>query len=282
MALDPDDSRPPYIQIASALRAAILTKAVKGGEKLPSRNELAKRYDVAPMTVQSALRLLREEGLIVSRQGSGVFVRERTDRPVGLGPLMERAFSADHITLDFAGFSGESLTAAVQPPLDKIRIGRYTPESIHVRILVPDPEVPWALPSTVEDHSDSPEFRKRMEEIMRRNVIAIVDNVTELGEIGLVKEVTAQVRVHPVAPMFKLYVLNGKDMFLGFYPIREREHALGGRPQAIYDLDGSSPVLLHHSRTDDDASAGTQYVDQGIAWFDSVWSTIARKYKYKH
>jgi DNA-binding GntR family transcriptional regulator len=30
------------------------------------------------MTVQQAMRVLREEGLIVSRQGSGVFVRERT------------------------------------------------------------------------------------------------------------------------------------------------------------------------------------------------------------
>lgn len=37
-------------------------------------------------TIQNALRELREEGLIVSRQGSGVFVRERTERPVGLRP----------------------------------------------------------------------------------------------------------------------------------------------------------------------------------------------------
>jgi DNA-binding GntR family transcriptional regulator len=66
---------PSYLQVASVLRAAILTKKFPPGAKLPSRNELATTYDVAPMTVQSALRELRNEGLIVSRQGSGVFVR---------------------------------------------------------------------------------------------------------------------------------------------------------------------------------------------------------------
>ena len=70
MALDPDDPRPPYVQVANALRAAILTKKFSPGDKLPSRNELAQTYNVAPMTVQNALRELREEGLIVSRQGS--------------------------------------------------------------------------------------------------------------------------------------------------------------------------------------------------------------------
>ncbi len=66
MALDPDDPRPPYVQVANALRAAILTKKFAAGDKLPSRAELAKAYNVAPMTVQNALRELREEGLIVS------------------------------------------------------------------------------------------------------------------------------------------------------------------------------------------------------------------------
>ena len=77
MTLDPDDPRPPYMQIANALRAAILTKQLAPGDQLPSGNELAKRYSVARMTVQQALRVLRDEGLIVTRQGSGVFVRGR-------------------------------------------------------------------------------------------------------------------------------------------------------------------------------------------------------------
>ena len=57
--------------MANALRAAILTRKLAPGEKLPSGNELASRYGVARMTVQQAIRLLRDEGQIVSRQGSG-------------------------------------------------------------------------------------------------------------------------------------------------------------------------------------------------------------------
>ncbi|GAA1963426.1 GntR family transcriptional regulator [Amycolatopsis minnesotensis] len=278
MALDPDDPRPPYVQVANALRAAILTRKFTAGDKLPSRNELAKAYNVAPMTVQNALRELREEGLIVSRQGSGVFVRERTERPVGLRPHIERAFEAQHVTIDFAGFSGETLHGVIAEPLDKIRIGRLRPESITVRLLVPDPRQPWSLPVTVEDQADSPAFRQRAEEIMRRHTLAIVDSVTELAELGLVNEATAEIRVHPTAPLFKLYLINEEEAFFGFYPVREHVITFGGKTQAMYDLMGKDAILFHHSANDDDTSTGSQYVDQAKAWFTSMWTTVAKEY----
>ena len=278
MPLDPDDPRPPYVQVANALRAAILTKKFQPGDKLPSRNELAKTYGVAAMTVQNALRELREEGLIVSRQGSGVFVRERTERPIGLRPHIERAFEAQHVSIDFAGFSGETLHGIVQEPLDKIRIGRLRPESIHVRILVPDTTSPMAIPCQVEDLADSPEFRVRATEIMRRNTLAIVDNVTELQDMGLIKEATAEVRVHRAAPLFKLYLVNNEEAFFGFYPVREHVISLGGEPRAIYDLMGKDTILFHHSISDDDTSTGSQYVDQARTWFDSMWNTVSTEF----
>src|SRR5260370_30531171 len=106
MALDPDDPRPPFQQVANILRAAILTKKFEPGEQLPSGNELARTYKVSRATVQDALRVLKNEGLIVSRQGSGVFVRERATRPVALRPHIERAFEQPKVSIDFAGFSG--------------------------------------------------------------------------------------------------------------------------------------------------------------------------------
>ena len=45
------------------------------GQKLPAQKQLAKTYGVAPMTVASAIRVLRDEGLLVSSHGRGVFVR---------------------------------------------------------------------------------------------------------------------------------------------------------------------------------------------------------------
>ncbi|MFC5666177.1 GntR family transcriptional regulator [Kitasatospora misakiensis] len=132
MALDPDDSRPPYQQVGSSLRASILTKkpGFETGDKLPPGPELAKYFGVARGTVDKALDLLRTEGLIVTRQGSGSFVRERTSRPVGLRPHLEAAFEQQQVTLDFAGFSSETLHNALQEPLDKVRCGRLAPESI--------------------------------------------------------------------------------------------------------------------------------------------------------
>ena len=279
MPLDPDDPRPPYVQVANALRAAILTKKFRPGDKLPSRSELAKTYNVAPMTVQNALRELREEGLIVSRQGSGVFVRERTERPVGLRPHIERAFEAEEVTIDFAGFSGETLHGVISEPLDKIRIGRLRPQSINVRLLVPDPSQPWSIPCTVDERADSPAFRKRAEEIMRRHTLAIVDSVTELGELGLVNEATAQIRVYPAPPMFKLYLINNEEAFFGFYPVVEHVINFGGETQAIYDLMGKDAILFHHSANDDDTSTGSQYVQQSKTWFDSLWTNIAQDYQ---
>jgi DNA-binding transcriptional regulator YhcF (GntR family) len=279
VTLDPDDPRPPYVQVAQALRAAILTRIFLPGDKLPSRTELAKKYAVAPMTVQNALRELRDEGLIVSRQGSGVFVRERTERPVGLRPHVERAFAQDHVTIDFAGFSGETLHGVVQEPLDKIRIGRLTPESITIRMLLPDTSAPMAIPCNADDLTDSPAFRERTADIMRRHTHAIIDNITELGELGLVKEVSAEVRVHRAAPLFKLYVLNNQEAFFGFYPVREHTFTLNGQPHTIYDLMGKDAILFHHSTTDDDHSTGSQYVDQAQTWFNSMWTTVTTPYK---
>lgn len=117
--------------------------------------------NVGRLTGQQAIRILRDENLIVSRQGSGAYVRERTERPVGLRPHLERAFEDDRISIDFAGFSGETLHGAVLEPLDQIRAGRLRPQSISVRLLVPDPDMPWSLPATVAEFEDSPLFRER-------------------------------------------------------------------------------------------------------------------------
>lgn len=77
------DPRPPYVQIADDLRAQIDVGDLSPGAKLPSGRALADKYAVAPMTVQHALRVLRDEARITTWQGRGAFVAEATpsDRP---------------------------------------------------------------------------------------------------------------------------------------------------------------------------------------------------------
>ena len=277
MPLDPDDPRPPYIQVASALRASILTKTLQPGDQLPSGAQLAAHYGVARMTVQQAIRVLRDEGLVVSRQGSGVFVRERTARPVALRPVVERAFQRPHVAIDFFGFTAETLLGAVQEPLDKIRAGAAAPESIAIRILVPDTTQPMALPCRVEDLADDPAFRERSTAMTRRHSQAIVDAVHELDELGLVANGSVELRVHRLAPLLKAFILNRDEVFLGFYPVAQRHVTLDGEAHEVYDLMGKDATLFHHATSDDDASAGSQYVEQLQTWFDTLWTTVSRE-----
>ncbi|MFD9895243.1 hypothetical protein ACFWY9_38380 [Amycolatopsis sp. NPDC059027] len=114
---------------------------------------------------------------------------------------------------------------------------------------------------------------------MRRHTLAIVDSVTELAELGLISKATAQVRVHPAPPMFKLYLINNEEAFFGFYPVREHVINFGDETTAIYDLMGKDAVLFHHSISDDDTSTGSQYVEQARTWFESVWDSVAEDFQ---
>ena len=73
--VDANDPRAPYLQIADDLRRAIEAGTLAPGERLESGRKLAVQYGVAPMTVQQAIRELRNEGLVVTWQGRGAYVR---------------------------------------------------------------------------------------------------------------------------------------------------------------------------------------------------------------
>ncbi|OIJ89771.1 GntR family transcriptional regulator [Streptomyces colonosanans] len=64
-----------YEVIADDLRRSIREGHRKPGDRLPSETDLAKHYKRSVPTVQNALRLLNEEGLIDKQHGRGNFVR---------------------------------------------------------------------------------------------------------------------------------------------------------------------------------------------------------------
>lgn len=68
---------PRYQQIADALRSQIVAGDYQPGQQLPSERELRDRWKVSDRTIRVAVDQLRAEGLVVSRQGKGVFVREQ-------------------------------------------------------------------------------------------------------------------------------------------------------------------------------------------------------------
>jgi GntR family transcriptional regulator len=79
-ALDSDGSQPLYQQLQRALREAIESQFLVADDALPSERQLAADLGVSRITVRKAIDGLAEEGLLVSRQGSGNFVSSRIDK----------------------------------------------------------------------------------------------------------------------------------------------------------------------------------------------------------
>lgn len=74
MTIDAKAPRPPYLQLADALRAAISSGELPAGAKLPSGRALARTYRVAVATAQKAVDELQREGLVRSHGTRGVYV----------------------------------------------------------------------------------------------------------------------------------------------------------------------------------------------------------------
>jgi DNA-binding transcriptional MocR family regulator len=75
---------PLYTGLADALRAATARGDVPPGTRLPAERALAVALSVSRGTVVAAYDLLRSDGLLDSRQGSGTWVRPEAARPIGL------------------------------------------------------------------------------------------------------------------------------------------------------------------------------------------------------
>ena len=88
-----DRSAAPILQVTAPLRQTkladqlyeqILEQIVSGrlseNDRLPSEAELSRMFGVSRPVVREALTQLRSDGLVVSRQGSGTYVRRRPPR----------------------------------------------------------------------------------------------------------------------------------------------------------------------------------------------------------
>ncbi len=97
-----------YLDVADQLRARLATGAVGAGGALPSESELGAEFGVSRVTVRRALEVLRSEGLVTSRRGSGWYVaadpiRQALGRVTTVEAALEAAGSvpARHV-LEFA------------------------------------------------------------------------------------------------------------------------------------------------------------------------------------
>ena len=75
MTVDPDAAEWPREQIARIIRERIASGEYTS--KLPTYHALANELGVSHMTVQAALDILKEEGLIYGVPGRGTYVKEQ-------------------------------------------------------------------------------------------------------------------------------------------------------------------------------------------------------------
>jgi GntR family transcriptional regulator len=68
---------PKYMQVANYIRDQILRGELRPGDEIPSERRIVAEWKIARPTATRALAILRAEGIVEARQGSGTFVRER-------------------------------------------------------------------------------------------------------------------------------------------------------------------------------------------------------------
>jgi GntR family transcriptional regulator len=101
--LDPRDPVPLYLQLAAALRRAVLLGALRPGERVPTVRDLAVRARVNRNTAARAIQHLESEGIVRSRVGQGTFVEDGAARMDRQGREAAIDAALDRIVLEAHG-----------------------------------------------------------------------------------------------------------------------------------------------------------------------------------
>jgi DNA-binding GntR family transcriptional regulator len=75
VTIDHDAATPVYQQLANILRARISAGELPPGRALPSETSLTQEHGIARETARKAVRVLRDEGLVIVVQGRGAYVK---------------------------------------------------------------------------------------------------------------------------------------------------------------------------------------------------------------
>ncbi len=80
MTIDHDGETPVYRQLAEILRAQIERGEIPAGRPLPSIKTLAQEHGIARGSVERAVKILKDDGLIRTSAGRGLFVVPKEER----------------------------------------------------------------------------------------------------------------------------------------------------------------------------------------------------------
>ncbi|MFI6250047.1 winged helix-turn-helix domain-containing protein [Streptomyces sp. NPDC051016] len=274
-------------RVSAELRVRLSDGAYPLNSFLPSQETLAQEFEVSRDTVQKALRILRTEGWIESRQGKGSRVLRsqriqsstpratRSRHPMTLGPLIAEAFERKEVALDIATLTSESLDAHVRVQAERIRARIIRPRRITLRMILPAETLAMPYPRNKLD-PDDPRLPRRLQAITRTHTGSLRTVLDQLRTENLVSDIDLQIRHTELTPTFKLYVINHDEVLHGFYePIPRTVILEDGTEVEAVDVLGVGATLTHHVRDADPDSTGSAFVDNATRWFESVWNLLA-------
>lgn len=80
MTIDYDGPTPLYLQLAAVLREQIRSGQLPANRPIPAESRLMQMYELGRDTVRHAVKVLRDEGFLVTMPGRGTFVVDRSDQ----------------------------------------------------------------------------------------------------------------------------------------------------------------------------------------------------------
>lgn len=117
------DFRPKqiYEQVADQIRVQIQSGHYSPGARLPSERDLAHLLKVSRPAVREAIGALQNEGLVVTRHGSGTYVADAFGRPSNVTPLHPGDLPAD---ADFSPISTLEVRLLIEPAIARLAARR--------------------------------------------------------------------------------------------------------------------------------------------------------------
>ena len=94
-------------QLEDQIYDMIVTENYQTGDKIPSENKLAIKYNVGRSTIREAIKILVSKNVLKTVKGSGTYVKNIV--PSDLDPLNLRDLE-DRLTLAIVGVKGEKKT----------------------------------------------------------------------------------------------------------------------------------------------------------------------------
>jgi hypothetical protein len=191
-----------------------------------------------------------------------------------LRPVLREAFSEPEIELSIAAYSGETFYGVLSEFLLEIAEGQRRPKKLNIKLLVPDCSAHMALPVLRGSLSEDADYKAAIVDRNRRFAQEFRNYFRTISSRFPSITALMEVRMHRLAPLFKMVLVNNDRLFLAFYPIAETDVLLAGETRQFWDYRGERASFIGFSRNGTDAER--EMVSRMDAWFRVVWNNLSK------